>query len=116
MDQVHKASDSEVLGFDCLSRQHRDESTTVVLRVLFPCATVVTQLMGHCGTSWKVAGSIHDEVIDFFFTLPNPARRTMTLGFTQPPRVMSTGKSFVGTKARPVRKAHNLNSICDPIV
>jgi hypothetical protein len=37
--------------------------------------------MRHCTTSRKVAGSITDEVIEFF-TLPNPSSRTMALGST----------------------------------
>jgi hypothetical protein len=39
-----------------------------------------------------VAGSILDEVMEFFsfFALPNPSRCTMALGFTQPLTGMNT--------------------------
>jgi hypothetical protein len=40
-------------------------------------------------TSRKVAGSIPDEIIGFF-NCPNPSRRTMALGSTQPLTEMST--------------------------
>jgi hypothetical protein len=46
-------------------------------------------VLGHYGTSRKVAGSIPDEVTGFF-NLPNPSSRTMTLGSTQPQTEMST--------------------------
>jgi hypothetical protein len=45
---------------------------------------------GHYATSRKVVGSIPDEVIGFFFNLPNPSSRTMALGSTQPLTQMST--------------------------
>ena len=37
----------------------------------------------HCTASWKVAGSILDEVIGISYW-PNPSGRTMALGSTQP--------------------------------
>jgi hypothetical protein len=63
----------------------------------------------------KVAGSIPDEVIGFFY-LPNPSSRTMALGSTQPPIGMST-RNLSGGKRRPApHKADNLTAICEPIV
>jgi hypothetical protein len=53
-------------------------------------------LLGHYATSRKVAGSIHDEVIGIF-SLPNPSRRTMALGSTQPLTEMRT-KNLPGAK------------------
>jgi hypothetical protein len=50
-------------------------------------------------TSRKVAGSISDEVIEFF-NLPIPSSRPMALG-------------GIG---RPPRKADNLTAICEPII
>jgi hypothetical protein len=71
----------------------------------------------HYATSRKVAGSIPDEVIGFFFffDLPNPSSRTMALGSTQPLTEMST-KNLLGGKGRLARKADNLIAICEPIV
>jgi hypothetical protein len=59
-------------------------------------------------------GSIPDEVIGFF-TWPNPSSRTMALGSTQPLTEMSN-TNLPGGKGRPVRKADNLTSICEPTV
>jgi hypothetical protein len=44
-----------------------------------------------------VAGSIPDEVIEFF-SLPHPSSRTMVLGLTQPLTEMSTSKISGGVK------------------
>jgi hypothetical protein len=48
----------------------------------------------HCATSFKVAGSIPDEVIDFF-NLPNPSSCTMSLGLTQSLIEMRARKSVL---------------------
>jgi hypothetical protein len=61
-----------------------------------------------------IASSIRDEVIGYL-NLSNPSRRTVAPGSTQPLTVMST-RNLPGGKERPVRKADNLNAICDPIV
>jgi hypothetical protein len=50
----------------------------------------------HYATSWKVAGSIPDEVIGFFSS-PNPSSRAMARGSTQPLTEMCTG-IFLGVK------------------
>jgi hypothetical protein len=50
-----------------------------------------------------------------FFNLPNPSRRIMALGSTQPLTEMITSK-FPGNKGRPARRAVNLTAICEPIV
>jgi hypothetical protein len=49
-----------------------------------------------------------------FFNLPNPFSRTTAQGFTQPLTEMSTRRYLWG-KARPARKADNLNAIYKPI-
>jgi hypothetical protein len=54
-------------------------------------------------TSRKVAGSIPIEVI-VFFNRPNPSRRFVVLGSTQPLTEMST-RNIPGGKGRPARKA-----------
>jgi hypothetical protein len=59
----------------------------------------------HYATSWKVAGSIPDEVMG----------RTMVLGSTQSLTEMSSRK-LPGGKRRPARKADNLTAICEQIV
>jgi hypothetical protein len=63
----------------------------------------------HYATSWKVAGSIPDEVIGFF-NCPNPSSRTIALGSTQPLTEMST-RNLPGGKGRPAPKADNLTTI-----
>jgi hypothetical protein len=62
----------------------------------------------------KVAGSIPDDVIEFF-SWPNPSSRTMVLGSTQPLTEMST-RNLPGSKGWPAREADNLTAICEPIV
>jgi hypothetical protein len=47
----------------------------------------------HYATSHKVAGSVPDEVVEFFFNLPNPSH-TMALGLTQHLTEMSIRKSL----------------------
>jgi hypothetical protein len=42
-----------------------------------------------------------------FFNLPNPSRRTMALGSTQPLTELST-RNILGGKGRPARKADTL--------
>ena len=55
----------------------------------------VAQLMKHCATSRKVAGSIPDGVIGIFHW-HNPSSRTMTLRSTQPLTEISTRIIFWG--------------------
>jgi hypothetical protein len=56
---------------------------------------------------------VPDEVDSF--NLPNPSRRTMALGSTQPLTEMST-RNLPGGKKRPERRADNLNAIYEPNV
>jgi hypothetical protein len=65
-------------------------------------------------TSRKVAGSIPDEVIGFFFNRSNPSSRTVALVSTQPLTEMST-RNLPGGKGRPTLKADNLTAIFEPI-
>jgi hypothetical protein len=67
--------------------------------------------MRHYATSRKVAGSIPDEVIVFFFNWPNRSSLNMVLGSTQLLTEMST-RNLPGGKERPARKADNLTAIC----
>jgi hypothetical protein len=60
-------------------------------------------------TSWKVAGSNHDEIIGFFFNLPNPSSRTMASNRNE-------YRNILGGKGRPARRADNLTAIYEPIV
>jgi hypothetical protein len=55
------------------------------------------------------------RLLDFFFNLPNPSRRTMALGSTQPLSEIST-RNLPGGKGRPARKADSLTAICEQIV
>jgi hypothetical protein len=50
-----------------------------------------------------------------FFNSPNPFRRNMALGSTQPLTEMCT-RNLPGGKGGPARKADNLIAICEPIV
>jgi hypothetical protein len=68
----------------------------------------------HYAACQKAAGSIPDEVIEFF-NLPNPSSRTMGLGSTQPLSEMST-RNLPGRKGQPARKVDNFTDICEPIV
>jgi hypothetical protein len=68
----------------------------------------------HYTKSWKVAGSIPDEVIGFI-NWHNPSSRNMALRPTQPLAKMST-RNHSGGKVRPAREADNLTAICEPIV
>jgi hypothetical protein len=65
-------------------------------------------------TSWKVAGSILDEVI-VFFNLPKPSSHTTALELTQPLTEMST-RNPSGGKYKLERKDDNLTDICEPTV
>jgi hypothetical protein len=62
----------------------------------------------------EVAGSIPDELIEFF-NWPNPSSRTVALGSTQPLTEIST-RNLPGGKGRPARGADNLIAIYEPIV
>jgi hypothetical protein len=67
----------------------------------------------------NVTGSKQNEVNEFFsICLIRPAALGEG-GFTQPLTEMSTRSRkimFLGSRARPVRRADNLTSICEPIV
>jgi hypothetical protein len=60
------------------------------------------------------AGSIRDEVIEFF-NYSNPSSRTMALGSTKPLIETST-MNLPGGKEQLARKGDNFNAICEPIV
>jgi hypothetical protein len=59
-------------------------------------------------------GSIPEEVIGFF-NWPNPSILNIALGWTQSLTEMGT-RNLPGDKERPVHKADNLTTICEPIV
>jgi hypothetical protein len=85
------------------------------LSSLFAGGTGYRTWLRHYATSRKIAGSIPNELIGFFFNLRNPCSRAMALGSTQPLTEMST-RNRSGDKGRPVRKADNLTAICELIV
>jgi hypothetical protein len=63
----------------------------------------------------KVAGSNPDEVIGFFFNLPSPSSRTITLGSTSPLTEMST-RNLPGGKGRPLPPSvSRLSRKCDSL-
>jgi hypothetical protein len=69
--------------------RHRHHHHTGLSKKLATCSSIKSSWLRHCATIRKVAGSSLDEVIGFF-NLPNPSRRIMTLGSTQPLTEMST--------------------------
>jgi hypothetical protein len=75
----------------------------------------VSHILRHHVTKRKVAGSIPDEVIGFFFLITNLSSRTMALGSTQHLTEMST-RNLPAGKGRLGRKADNLTAICEPII
>jgi hypothetical protein len=62
----------------------------------------------------SIAGSIPDEVVDFF-NLHNPFSRTIAQGSTQPLTEMNT-RNLPGGKGRPACKTDNFTAICEPTV
>jgi hypothetical protein len=65
----------------------------------------------HYATSWKVTGSIPDEVIGFFNWL-NPSSHTMALKST-PPLIEMSARDPHGGIGQLVHKAYNLTAICE---
>jgi hypothetical protein len=63
---------------------------------------MVAQLLKHCATNLKVAGSIPVGVIGIFHW-HNPSDRTMALGSTQPLTEVSTGAFSGGKGGRCIR-------------
>jgi hypothetical protein len=57
-------------------------------------------------------GSNPDEVIGFFFNLPNPSIRTLVLELSQSLTEMSTWNLPRGYRAQ-ARKVDNLTAICE---
>ena len=73
-------------------------SGLILTDVTQPRGTRWRSWLRHCATSRKVAGSIHDGVIEIFHW-HNPSGRTMALGLTQPLTEMSTKNISWGLKA-----------------
>jgi hypothetical protein len=72
---------------------------------------VVCSWLSFYAISWKVMGSIPDDITGFF-NWPNPYSRTMTLGSTQP-LIQKTIRKLSGSKEKPAHKADNLTAICE---
>jgi hypothetical protein len=98
-----------MISLFCLASQELERYTQYYTLESIHCLS-----LRHSTTSWKVAGSIHDEVMGVF-NLYNPSSRTMTLGSTQPLTEMSM-RNLPGGKGQPARKADNITTICEPIV
>jgi hypothetical protein len=60
-------------------------------------------------TSWKVAGSIPDDVIGFLNSI-EPSNRTVALGSSQP--LTTSTRNLPGSKGRPARTADNFTADC----
>jgi hypothetical protein len=65
-----------------------------------------------CATSREIANS---RSMIFFFNLSNPSRHNIDLGLTFPLAEIST-RNLPRSKARPVLKADDFTTICEPIV
>jgi hypothetical protein len=89
----------------------RDEFCIYIMCLLTCAVDLHIELycwLGHYATSWKVAGSIPDDVIRFL-------RCTMALESTQPLTAMSA-RNLPGGKGWPAHKADNLTTIFEQIV
>jgi hypothetical protein len=69
----------------------------------------------HYDTSRKVAGSIPDEVTEYFH-LAKSFQTHYALGVDSASNRNEYQKIFLGEKERPARKANNLTAISEPIV
>jgi hypothetical protein len=70
---------------------------------------------------YKLEGrGFENRLSEFFFNIPNPSGRTRPWGsLSEPLTEMSTRSRkimFLGSRARPVRRADSLIAICEPIV
>jgi hypothetical protein len=73
----------------------------------------------HYATNRKAVGSKLNEVNEFFFQFTQSFKPYKALEFSQPLTEMRARKikiMFLGIRERPVRRADNLTSICEPIV
>jgi len=83
------------------SRQNlyeKNQKISFMFITVLPGGTRWHNLLRHCATIRKVAGSIPDSVTGIFH-LHNPSGRTMALGLTQPLTEMSTRNISCGVKA-----------------
>jgi hypothetical protein len=87
---------------------------TNCLSVFSVCIDCPEAVVPVCAADEKVAGSIPDETIEFFY-LPNPSNRTMALGLSPPVTEMGT-RNILGDKAWPVGKADILTIMREPTV
>jgi hypothetical protein len=90
------------------------EFDILLLKVQLIRGTQSFSCLRHYATSWKVVGSIPNEVI-VYFTLPNPSSHIAALGLVQSLTHMST-RGLPGGKGQSACKADNLTSICELIV
>jgi hypothetical protein len=90
-------------------------SSTSVLRYIYR-GTAVTKCLRRYATSRKIVGSRPNEVNEFF-NLPNPSGRTRPWGLLGQTEMNTRNRKimFLGSRARPVRKA-NITAICEPPV
>jgi hypothetical protein len=105
---------------------HWSQSDPCLLLLLYWYKQVCTSILKgtrwrrwlrHCATSRKVASSRPDEVNAFFsIYLIIPA--ILGSGVHSAPNKMSTRRKimFLGNRSRPVRRADNLSTICEPTV
>jgi hypothetical protein len=76
------------------------------------------RLLKRYATRWNVASSSPDEVIEFFsiyLILPAALGPWVYSAFNRN-EYFKQRKMFLGSKARPARKADNLAAICESIV
>jgi hypothetical protein len=77
-------------------RRHMRQFSNCI-HVWYWCVVILWKWLRHCGRNRKLAGSIPDGIIRFFYWL-NPSGRTIILGSTQPQTEMSTRNILRGVK------------------
>jgi hypothetical protein len=110
--------DKQRYGLQPCTTQHKDMPCYYFncVRFIDDACRLIEYTHSYGGTRWrtwlrhyvtrrKVAGSILDEVIEFF-NWPIPSSRTMALGSTQPLTEMST-RNLLGGEGRPAHRADN---------
>jgi hypothetical protein len=86
--------------------------------LLFPLPIYIQATATTIFTSWEVAGSRPNDV-KWDFSVDLILRAALCHGFTQPRTEISIRNRtimFIGSRARPVRRADKFTAICEPIV
>jgi hypothetical protein len=86
----------DVKNWTCHGKNYEIHIIVIIINIIIIIIIIWGSWLRHCATSWKVAGSIPDGVIQIFHRLTsNPSGRTMNLGSTQHLTEMSTKNIFL---------------------